>query len=384
MFDTRPVVNRHFRHCIAVLCLVVGLGTEASAGDGGYYFLRDQDFGTDAIFSPASNVLNLGFDITRSNSYPNSFQELDLQTGLTNTLWNLTHPGDTIERYGGFGEFFAHEFFPYKDPTNPEYTQWVPNYTLHLLGQGMVSRKMTEWYTREGYSHPQLWTIGTMLTSALLNETVENNAYKGGNTDPIADFYFFNPMGILLFSFDPVANFFSSTVQLEFWPGQPALVLNELGIYNAAENYSVRIDPGLIKGVRVLLYGGTEGLGGLSFDTPSGLTWSVAAGYRKIELKPVYRNGTRMYVPHESRGNTVGALFVERNGSLLASLKLDVGFDPAIRTNIYPGILKLGGVHVGHFLWASKTAGMVTGITFGTLPIGFGLSNNYPLYVGDH
>ena len=384
MSDTLRGVLRRLRHSLFTLLIFSAVNTPIYAEGGGNFFLRDQDFGTEAIFNPASNVLNLGFDITRSNSYPNSFQEIDFKTGFSNTLWNLAHPGDTIERYGGFGEFFAHEFFPYKDPGNPEYTQWLPNYTLHLMGQGMVSRKMTEWYKREGYTHPGLWAIGTMLTGALLNETVENNAYKGGNTDPIADFYFFNPMGILLFSFDPVARFFSQTVQLEFWPGQPSLVLNELGIYNAAENYSLRIDPGLIDGVRILLYGGTEGLLGLSFDLGSGDTWSVASGYRKVELKPVYRNGTRMYVPHESRGNVVGALFWERNGSLLASLKVDMGFDPSIRTNLYPGVLKLGGVQIGHFLWASGTAGMVTGVTFGTLPIGFGLSNNYPLYVADH
>jgi len=377
-------VHQSFSKLLCVGALSV-FGTAPAQADGGqYYFLRDQDFGTDAIFNPASNILNLGFDITRSNSYPNSFHEIDFQTGLGNTLWNLGHPADTIDRYGGFGEFFAHEVFPYKDPGNPEYTQWMPNYTLHLLGQGMVSRKMTEWYDREGFNFPALWSIGTMLTGAMLNETVENNAYVGGNPDPIADFYFFNPMGLLLFSFDPVAQFFSTTVQIEFWPGQPALVLNELGIYNAAENYSIRIDPGLIDGVRLFLYGGTEGLFGLSFDTKGGDTWTVASGYRKIQLMPVYRNGTRMYVPSGTRGNVVGAVFWERNGSLLASIKVDSGYDPALRTNIYPGVLSLGDVQVGHFVWASGTAGFVTGITFGTLPIGFGLSDNYPLYVSDH
>ena len=163
----------------------------------------------------------------------------------------------------------------------------MPNYTLHLLGQGMVSRKMTEWYHREGYEYPRLWAIGTMLTGAFLNETVENNSYRGGNTDPIADFYFFNPVGILMYSFDPVARFFSETVQVEFWPGQPALILNEMAIYNAAENYSVRIDPKLVKGVRFFMYGGTEGLFGLTFDHSSGDSF-LRGQCRKVALKPVY------------------------------------------------------------------------------------------------
>ena len=180
----RPDVSILARLLLTLLVTAIGAGS-ASAKEMNYFFLRDQDAGTDAIFNPASAVLNLGFDITRSNSYPNSFQEIDFQTGFTNTIYNLVNPGDTIRRYGGFGEFFAHEFFPYKDPTDPEYTQWMPNYTLHLLGQGMVSRKMTEWYHREGYEYPRLWAIGTMLTGAFLNETVENNSYRGGNTDPV-------------------------------------------------------------------------------------------------------------------------------------------------------------------------------------------------------
>ena len=369
----------------AMLCIMgLGSGHVANAQELQHYFLRDQDYGTDAIFNPASAVLNLGFDITRSNSYPNALQEIDFQTGFSNTLYNLAHPADTIRRYGGFGEFFAHEFFPYKDPTNPEYTQWAPNYVLHLFGQGMVSRKMTEWYHEEGYSHPRLWAIGTMLTGAFINETIENNGYRGGNTDPIADFYFFNPVGILMFSFDPVARLFSETLQIEFWPGQPALILNQTAMYNAAENYSMRIDPKLVKGVRIFLYGGTEGLFGLTFDRPSGDSFSVGAGYRKVALKPVYRNGTRMYVPHADKGNVVYGVFWERNGSLLASVKLDRGYESAFRTNIYPGVLKLGALEIGHFIWMSESAGFVSGVTLGTLPLGFGLSNNYPVYVGDH
>ena len=60
------------------------------------------------------------------------------------------------------------------------------------------------------------------------------------------------------------------------------------------------------------------------------------------------------------------------------------GYEPALRTNIYPGVIKLGSVQLGHFVWMSETAGFVTGFTLGTLPLGFGLSNNYPMYVGDH
>ena len=55
---------------------------------------------------------------------------------VLNTIYNLVKPGDTIRRYGGFGEFFAHEFFPYKDPTDPEYTHGCPTTRFISSGRG--------------------------------------------------------------------------------------------------------------------------------------------------------------------------------------------------------------------------------------------------------
>jgi hypothetical protein len=357
--------------------LAPGVLGDAHAGDT-TYFLSDEKIGSEASFNPGSTLLNMGFDITRSNTYDHQILGMDLATGFNNTLRNLAHPVDAIERTGGVREFIAHELLPIKGMT-ARYSQWVPNYFLHLLGEGMLYRKMAEWYEREGYATPRIWAMSTMLASALMNETVENGSFVGGNTDPIADLYFFNPMGWLLFSDDNVASFFSSTIEIGYWPGQPALALSDLGIYNAGESYFFRYDPGPNGGSRLFAYIGTEGMGGLTLGSDTKTAFTVAAGYRTTELIPVEENGARIMVASARHSNLVMGVFWEKNSSLLASAKVDLGFDPAVRVNIYPGVIPTGRVPFGMFTWASRSGGLVTGISIGHLPIGVGVLTPKPI-----
>ena len=339
------------------------------------YFLKEHTRGSETQFNPASAFLNLGFDITRSDSYHNQLMDTDFKTGFTNTMKNLANPIDAIERNGGFKEFMAHEFIPIKGMT-AKYSQWVPNYFLHLLGEGMLYRKMSEWYEREGYRTPRIWAASTMLASALMNETIENGSFKGANTDPIADLYFFNPLGWLMFSSDNVSQFFSDKVEIGYWPGQPALTVNDIGIYNAGESYFFRWDPGKKGGIRATAYIGTEGLGGLTFGETDGSAVSLMAGYRTVKILPVETNGGRIMVASEPHSNLVMGVFWEDNSSLLASLKVDIGYDPSVRANIYPGGLPTKKVPVGLFVLASRYGGFISGINVGELPIGVGFSSH--------
>ena len=343
-----------------------------------YYFLSGEQVGSEASFNPGSAMLNLGFDITRSNTYDHQLLDMDFQTGFNNTMANLADPFDAIRRTGGVREFIAHEIFPLKGMT-AAYSQWVPNYFLHLLGEGMLYRKMAEWYTEEGYQAPRLWAASTMLIGALMNETVENGSYRGGNTDPIADLYFFNPMGWLLFSDDNVAEFFSSTIEIGFWPGQPALALGEFGIYNAGESYFFRYDPGPTGGARLFGYIGTEGMGGLTLGSVTDNAVTIALGYRTVEILPVEDNGARIMVASARHSNLVMGMFWEKNSSLLGSLKVDLGFDPAIRANVYPGVIPTGKVPLGFFVWASRSGGLVSGVNIGHLPMGISVVTPEPI-----
>ena len=374
-----PSLLRITSHYLGLLCCALVISTSARADDETrHYFRTDIEVGSEALFNPASVVLNLGFDITRSNTYDNRLLNIDLQTGFSNTMYNIAHPFDAIERNGGFREFIAHEVFPLEGMT-AKYSQWVPNYFLHLLGEGMLYRKLSEWYAHEGYAAPKLWAMTTMMAGALMNESVENGSYRGGNTDPIADFYIFNPLGWLLFSDDNVAEFFSETIEIGYWPGQPALVISGLGLYNAGESYFFRYDPGTKGGTRIIGYIGTEGMGGVTLGSKSGTAVSFAAGYRTAEIIPIEQNGARIVVASKKHSNLVMATFWEQDSSLLASLKIDLGFDPALRANIYPGVLPTGKIPVGLFVWASRSGGLVSGINIGHLPLGLAASIDPPI-----
>ncbi len=112
-----------------------------------------------------------------------------LPTGaaLSNVANNLLHPFEAIEKNGGTEEFIAHEVFPIKG-LHAEYGQWIPNYTLHALGEGMMYRKLSSWYEAHGVPAPQLFGLLNMAAAQFINEAVENGDFTGANTDPRCGF----------------------------------------------------------------------------------------------------------------------------------------------------------------------------------------------------
>ncbi len=334
------------------------------------YFLKGHDFGSESLFSPLSVILNSGFDIFRSGSYDKRLTKLKLGVGATNVFRNITRPARSIRRSGGVGEFVAHEVFPYRE-FNPEHGHFVPNYFLHVLGEGMLFRKLSEYYRQEQFEYPRIVALLTLGTAQYLNESVENGGYRGANVDPIADILFFNPIGWLLFSHDSVARFFSSDefMSIHFWPGQPALDFQDLSLYNTGESYVFRIRFGADTRFSSFNYMGSEGLTGLSYRLPSGDQFSLAGGYRVVWLEADQDDDSRVMVPSQP-GNLVGAFFWDRHESLLMSLKAGMNADPTVRVNLYPGSLHFASSQLGAFLWASPHDGFVSGITVSMSPVG--------------
>ena len=271
------------RCLIVAYAFVAGLHvTPVSASeDKPYYFYKKTDVGSEAAFSPLSAMINVGYDLFRSGSYQNRIAGVDYQTGIENIYDNVIHLNRNIQLSGGWRDFAAYEVFPYRE-FGLSHGHFVPNYFLHVLGEGMLYRKMQEWYTERQYPVPRLMALGTIFASQLLNETVENGAYRGANNDPVADLVFFNPLGWLLFSFDEVARFFSEDITIGFWPGQPTIDLSDFSLYNAGESYFYRGGFDFMGPISLFGYMGCEGIGGLSwkFDETDSLT--VAGGYRMI------------------------------------------------------------------------------------------------------
>ena len=78
---------------VAVLCPDLAQAENSSAQEEmTYYFLKDVDHGSQSTFGPLQVILNSGFDILRSGSYPNSLTQIDFATGFVNVLDNILNP----------------------------------------------------------------------------------------------------------------------------------------------------------------------------------------------------------------------------------------------------------------------------------------------------
>jgi len=335
------------------------------------YFYSDLDYGSESQFSPVQASIHVAFDILRSASYQNNPFEIAYGTAFANVASNLTDPFSAIEKNGGAEEFIAHEVFPFKGLSR-EYGQWVPNYTLHALGEGMLYRKLSSWYEAHGVPAPQLFGLLNLAAAQFMNEVVENGDFTGPNTDPLADIYIFNPIGYILFSFDGVAEFFSTTVKLSYWPDQAVLDLTRGDLANVGSNYSFKV--ALPKtDWRLFYYTGADGLFGLSIPTANADSISIGVGTRMFTMTGQYtEQGGRTMIPDDLAFET--GVFWDRDESLLASLIVAGPGRPRVALNVYPGLLKLGPFEFGVYAGAGYYDGVSAGLTFAWSPLGLGFA----------
>jgi hypothetical protein len=337
------------------------------------YFYSDVDYGSESQFHPVQASLHVAFDILRSASYHDGPFEIAYETAFANVAHNLAQPFEAIEKNGGAGEFVAHEVFPYKGLSR-DYGQWVPNYTLHALGEGMLYRKLSSWYEAHGVPAPRLFGLLNLALAQFVNEAVENGNFTGPNTDPVADFYIFNPIGYVLFSIDGVAEFFSTTAKLSYWPDQAVLDLTSGHLANVGSNYSFKV--ALPKtNWRLFYYTGADGLFGFSIPTSKTESLSFGVGTRMFTMQGQYTEaGGRTMIPDELVAET--GLFWDRNDSLLASLILAGPAHPRVALNVYPGLLQFRGFTCGVYGAAGHYDGLSLGITFAWSPLGLGFATH--------
>jgi len=335
------------------------------------YFLNDVDYGSDSEFNPVQATIHLSYDILRNASYQDSPFKMAYGTGFGNVGKSLFHPFDTIEKAGGAAEFIAHEVFPIKG-LRSEYGQWIPNYTLHVLGEGMVYRKLWSWYASRDVPVP--WLFGLLNTAAaqFINEAAENSTFRGPNTDPVADVWIFNPIGYTLFSIDPVARFFSTTLRINFWPGQATFDVVHAKLLNTGGNYSFKVPLPFTK-LKLFYYTGTDGLGGISIPTERGDSFSFAAGTHLYTMRAEYTTqGARLILPDDLEFAV--AAFWDRNESLMGSFELIGPKHPTALLNLYPGLLRVAGFRFGLYGSAGYYDGAALGLSISWLPVGPGVA----------
>jgi hypothetical protein len=308
------------------------------------YFYKSRDFGSEALYNPISLVVNGGYGIMQFDRRSHDIVHFPYRESWRNLARNLGDPYGVISRYG-WGNFISREILPLS--LRKAGAQWLPNYKLHLIGGGMSYRMTAEWYETHGFPRPRLFSLATMAAYHLLNEVVENENYIGDNVDPIADLYFFDIAGIILFSFDGVSRFFADRLNLADWSAMPSYRFRDTSIRNHGQNFSVKWRTPFHDRWHLFYCFGNLGLTGLSYKRADGTAISLAAGAVAKEQVIVDKFSHRLTV------NLVWncGLFYDRDNSLLASLQVCGLESRMVVINLYPGMLRRGRFSPG--LWLS-------------------------------
>lgn len=338
-----------------------------------HYFYKGLGYGSESVINPGSLILNAGFDILQSATHSRRLADIRLADGFTNVWRNLRDPFTPVRKFG-VGRFIGQEVFP--TSLSLEKAQWFPNYTLHFLGGGMDARMMYEWYDAHAMPYPAALAGLTVAAYHLVNEASEHYGYDGPNVDPVADIYLFNIGGALLFTSDAVAEFFSGTLNMTAWPGQPAWNPQYGTLENHGQYYIMKYRLPWGERTSLFYHFGDNGMLGVSYRHNDDESVTMSAGFAARELRTVdVTNGARSVTV--SLGWIAG-LFYDRNNSVLASVMASNRVNEKVRVNVYPGMVRLFGSTTGFFAGLGRDDRLVAGISFSWLPFGFALRNSPP------
>lgn len=335
--------------------------------EGGPYFYHGYSYGSDAAFHPVSELINGSFGLLQITSNWRTLDDIDWGQGLQITWESITHPGRTIDAYGR-GDFIRNEVFPAS--LRWQGLQWVPNYTLHLIGGGARHRAFMEWYAAHDMPHPAAWAWLTTTVHAFGVEMIGHHTETRPTVDPVADMLIFDPLGAILFSFDGVSRFFSHTLNMSIWSGQPMYnpVLNS--VENIGQNYGLHFFFGDDDRVGIFSYWGMSHLLGISVRGGSAFDWSLGVGGAVDELRETDRGGASAFY---ARIKWDAGLFLHRHGSLLMSVHTSQAWTQFLRVNIYPGWVSPGGHAMGMYTGVRGDQ-VIVGMTFTGIPVGLSLS----------
>jgi hypothetical protein len=358
-------MHKRLPHNILLFACFLLAAPVARAQQSAPYYYHGYTYGSEALYNPATLIVNGGFDILQSATHSRDLSTIKFGTGAKNLWENLKDPFPQIRKYG-WKRFIGNEVIPMS--LKIDQAQFFPNYTLHLIGGGMESRMIDEWYIAHDVPLPALFTGVTLAAYHFVNEAVENDKFVGPNVDPISDVYLFDIGGVILFSSDAVAEFFSKTLQLTEWSGQIAYNPTHNTIENQGQNFVMKYRLPFLERTSLFYYFGDSGLLGLSFHRDNNECFSVGGGFVAKSLRNVdSTNGARTI---SIDMGLIGGIFYDRNNSLLASLVVSDRINEKAKLNLYPGVFHIGPVSPGLFVSIGKGDQLIAGLTIRYSPFG--------------
>ncbi len=356
--------SKGIKALLGVIVCFIGVSTAVKAQHG--YFYTGKNYGSEAAFSPLTQILNGGFDMIETADKSNYVADFHLGNGFRKVFYSLVHPREAIDQIG-WKKFAESELIPFGFSKTSN--QWIPNYGLHFIGGGMEYARLIDFYDYHGVKSPRVVAFFTALTDQLFNEAVEHNKKPWLSYDAVSDIYFFDIPGMILFSFEPVQRFFSQDLVLRSWLSQAAYVPTNQSLQNVGQYYSLKWKPSILKNTSVFWYLGSGWLFGGGYDH-KGYTYSLGIGTITEEVIIVDNKTKQENITSKP---SVG-FFVDKNNSLMASI-IFVGskkYDENIKIEIFPGVIKTKKIKVGVWTNISFYNRSYMGITFGWMPsLGF-------------
>ena len=338
---------------------------DAGPADGGPFFYRGLTYGSESNVGPLDVVLNKGFDLAQVGNRERRI--FDYPYATSHVTDALLHPVEAIDRIGGWWYFLRTQVLPLT--FSPQYSKWVPNYFGHAITGGILSRRLGEWFQARGSPSPMVMGAAVTLASAVLNEAYEHPGTTRGSAGTVADLYIFDLGGVILFSHDGIARFFSRRLNATVWQSQAAIAVPSGELVNNGNQLIFKIPWGVIANTSLFFRTGLSGQLGLTLHRRDGLDASVAVGFEAgaMHINNVTGEETVDFVL------TAGA-YVDRNGSLLVSAVASAVKDRWLTFNVYPGVLGLAGRSLGFWMVLPRSVKPRIGISSRmTLGAGLGL-----------
>ncbi len=332
-----------------------------------FRFYTPRSYGSDLEFSPLSVAINEGFDMLRVADHRDVLN-IPYWSSFKIVWHSVTDPEPVIRHYG-WSRWLRNEVFPLTLKSQGG-GQWYPNYHLHLFGSGITYVRTTEWFEQHGnaFGHPELAAGVTLYVGHVLNEILESGNVCCEDEDGMTDLLIFDSGAIILWNQEWMRRAFSGRIEATDWYGQPTLTLPNKHLENAYSLIMVRAPLPRTDNWKVMTTAGSAFLVGASRRVGDQYWVSASGGFDPSD-NPVIDSATNTKTVTLQPN---AGLFLDRNGSLLASFISKGGGTNGPTINLYPGLFRLGPLpSPGFWVQQIRGGGMRMGITSG-LGVGLG------------
>ena len=316
------------------------ISAQSTAARRTAFFFHDLP-GSDQYVGPLDVVLNKGYNLAQA---VNRDRAIFSATYGWSHVWNsVAHPFRSIEESGGWGDWMEKEIIPVQAVTwirsgldwdAADNMTWYPNYLGHFVEGGITHRRLAEKLESQGV--PGAYAVAGIVTmgASVINEAYTHPTLEQGTGGTVADLYVFDLGGVIAFSFDPVARFFAETLHADVWPSQAALSFPGPVLANNANNLVFKLPIPFVDRFSVFVRTAVGSHVGATLHLADDLdiSFGVGADTERQNIDPV--------TGEESVDLRLSSsLYLDRGGSVLASLYLSEVDQRRLSLNLYPGVL---------------------------------------------